>query len=153
MGNDDRASTGGKLPDEWRGRRAVRAGRAGICGSRQDGMEPMTTADWRRVRGRAPGLEGLSGRIALEVGDAPAGALQINDAGAVSVVPDADGAAATIIVNSEETLAGLLRGELPPIVMELQGRARIAGDARFALNALYGLQAGSPWAAGETGRS
>ena len=110
----------------------------------------MSTPDWRNVRGRAPGLEGLSGRIALEVGDEPAGALEIDDEGAVCVVPDAEGAAATIIVNSEDTLAGLLRGELPPIVMELQGRARIAGDARFALNALYGLQAGSPWSAGET---
>jgi hypothetical protein len=103
--------------------------------------------DWRNVHGRAPGLEGLSGRIALEVGDKPVGALEIDSDGATSVVADTGGAAATITVDSEDTLTGLLRGHLPPIVMELQGRTRIAGDVRFALQALYGLQAGSPWAA------
>ena len=103
--------------------------------------------DWRNVHGHAPGLEGLSGRIALEVGDKPVGALQIDGDGATSVVSDTGGAAATIAANSEDTLIGLLRGHLPPIVMELRGRTRIAGDVRFALQALYGLQAGSPWAA------
>jgi hypothetical protein len=101
--------------------------------------------DWRNVRGRAPGLEGLSGRIALEVGDKPVGALKIDSDGATSVIADTGGATATVAVNSEDTLTGLLRGHLPPIVMELRGRMRIAGDARFALKALYGLQAGSPW--------
>jgi hypothetical protein len=102
---------------------------------------------WRNVRGHAAGLEGLSGRIAFEVGDKPVGALQIDSDGATSLVADTGGAAATVTVNSEDTLAGLLRGHLPPIVMELRGRMRIAGDVRFALRALYGLQAGSPWAA------
>lgn len=60
---------------------------------------------------------------------------------------DTGGAVATITVNSEDTLIGMLRGHLPPIVMELRGRMRIAGDVRLALQALYGLQAGSPWAA------
>ena len=54
---------------------------------------------------------------------------------------------ATITVDCEDTLAGLLSGDLSPIVMELRGRVRIGGDARLALQALYGLQAGSPWAA------
>src|SRR5262245_47131259 len=103
--------------------------------------------DWRHVRGRTPGLERLSGRIALEVGDKPVGAIQIGTDGATTVVADTGGAAATITFDSEDTLTGLLRGHLPPIVMELRGRMRIAGDARFALQALYGLQAGSPWAA------
>jgi putative sterol carrier protein len=103
--------------------------------------------DWRHLRGRAPGLEGLSGRIALTAGGTPVGALEIESDGTTCVVADASGAAATITVDSEDTLAGLLRGQLPPIVMELRGRMRIAGDARFALQALYGLQAGSPWAA------
>jgi hypothetical protein len=102
---------------------------------------------WRNVRGRAPGLEGLSGRIALEVGDKPVGALEIDSDGATSVVADTGGAAATITVNSEDTLIGMLRGHLPPIVMELRGQMRIAGDVRLALQALYGLQAGSPWVA------
>jgi hypothetical protein len=103
--------------------------------------------DWRNVQGHAPGLEGLSGRIALEVGDKPVGALQIDSDGATSLVADTGGAVATITVNSEDTLIGMLRGHLPPIVMELRGRMRIAGDVRLALQALYGLQAGSPWAA------
>jgi hypothetical protein len=103
--------------------------------------------DWRNVRGHAAGLEGLSGRIALEVGDKPVGALQIDSDGATSLVTDTRGAVATITVNSEDTLIGMLRGHLPPIVMELRGRMRIAGDVRLALRALYGLQAGSPWAA------
>jgi hypothetical protein len=103
--------------------------------------------DWRNVRGRAPGLEGLSGRIVLKVGDKPVGALEIGSAGATSVIADTSGAAATITVNCEDTLTGLLYGHLSPIVMELRGRTRIAGDVRFALQVLYGLQAGSPWAA------
>ena len=103
--------------------------------------------DWRNVRGRAPGLEGLSGRIVLKVGDKPVGAVEIDSDGATSVVADTSDAAATITVNCEDTLTGLLRGDLSPIVMELRGRTRIAGDARFALRVLYGLQAGSPWAA------
>jgi hypothetical protein len=103
--------------------------------------------DWRNVHGHAPGLEGLSGRIALEVGDKPVGALQIDSDGAASLVADTGGAVATITVNSEDTLLGMLRGHLAPIVMELRGRMRIAGDVRLALQALYGLQAGSPWAA------
>ena len=103
--------------------------------------------DWRNVRGRTPGLEGLSGRIALKIGDKPVGALAIASDGATSVIADTGGAAATVTVDSEDTLTGLLRGHLSPIVMELQGRTRIAGDVRVALQALYGLQAGSPWAA------
>ena len=103
--------------------------------------------DWWSVRGGAPGLEGLSGRIGLKVGDTPVGALEIDSDGATSVVADTSGAVATITVNCEDTLTGLLRGHLSPIVMELRGRARIAGDVRFALQVLYGLQAGSPWAA------
>jgi hypothetical protein len=103
--------------------------------------------DWRNVRGRAPGLEGLSGLIALRIGDKPVGALEIDSDGATSLVADTSGAAATITVNCEDTLTGMLRGHLSPIVMELRGRTRIAGDARFALQVLYGLQAGSPWAA------
>jgi len=102
--------------------------------------------DWQNVRGRAPGLEGLSGRIVLKVGDKSVGALKIDSDGATSVVAETSGAAATITVNCEDTLTGLLRGHLSPIVMELVGRTRIAGDVRFALQVLYGLQAGSSWA-------
>jgi hypothetical protein len=111
------------------------------------GSQRSVDLDWRHVRGRAPGLEGLSGRIALEVGDKPVGALEIDTDGAASVAADSSGAAATITVDCEDTLAGLLSGDLSPIVMELRGRVRIGGDARLALQALYGLQAGSPWAA------
>jgi len=103
--------------------------------------------DWQNVRGRAPGLEGLSGRIVLKIGDKPVGALEVDRSGAISVVADTSDAAATITVNCEDTLTGMLGGLLSPIVMELRGRTRIAGDARFALQVLYGLQAGSPWAA------
>jgi hypothetical protein len=103
--------------------------------------------DWRNVRGRAPGLERLSGRIVLKVADKLIGALDIDSDGVTSVIADTSGAAATIAVNCEDTLTGTLRGDLSPIVMELRGRMRIAGDARFALQVLYGLQAGSPWAA------
>jgi hypothetical protein len=60
--------------------------------------------DWRNMRGRAPGLEGLSGRIVLKVGDKPVGAVEIDSDGAASVVADTSGAAATITVNCEDTL-------------------------------------------------
>jgi hypothetical protein len=108
--------------------------------------------DWQNVRGRAPGLEGLSGRIVLKVGDKPVGALEIDSDGATSVVGDTSGAAATITVNCEDTLTGMLGGDLSPIVMELRGRTRIAGDTRFALQVLNGLQAGSPWTATTEGQ-
>src|SRR5690242_11357268 len=96
-----------------------------FAGEGSTAVEVVVDMDRRNVRGRTPGLEGLSGRIALEVGNKPVGALQIDSDGATSVVADTGGAAATITVNSEDTLTGLLRGHLPPIVMELRGRTRI----------------------------
>lgn len=101
------------------------------------------SAEWTKRRGRAPGLEGLAGRLRLEVGDEVFGDLSIRD-GAVEIVPDAD-APATLVTNDERTMLQLLGGELHPIVASLQKRGRVEGDVRFSLRVLLGLQAGSPW--------
>jgi hypothetical protein len=100
-------------------------------------MEPTSIpSDWRSRRGPAAGVEGLSGRIRLKVGETAVGVLEIADSSVA--IGDEDEAEASLSVDTTETLVGLLGGDIQPIVARLQGRA-------FALRALFGLQAGSPW--------
>lgn len=107
-------------------------------------------SQWTSVSGRAPGLSGLSCHVELYVAGAPAGVLAIKDAGEVCVIESGQ-AAALIAVDSHETLLGMLRGDLPPIVAHLQGLLRFEGDADLALRILFGLQEGSPWGADREG--
>jgi hypothetical protein len=104
-----------------------------------------TSGHWASVRGRAPGLAGLSCGMELYVANACAGAMLIEESGEVRIVDECK-AAGLIATDREETLIDLLRGELPPIVAHLQGRLRFEGDADLALRVLFGLQEGSPWA-------
>jgi hypothetical protein len=85
---------------------------------------PVDPGKWASVRGHAPGLSGLCGRILLRVGGATAGVLQ-----------------------TPETLLRMLAGEHAPMVSMLQGRVRSEGDHPFVLRVLFGLQSGSPWRA------
>jgi hypothetical protein len=121
-------------------------------GASADTGAGVLDAGWRSVKGRAAGLEGISGRIAFKVGAEPAGVFEIDDDGSVAAAEGGD-AQAVIDVDSQETLAGLLRGETPPIVAWLQGRLHVEGDAGLAVRVLFGLQAGSPWAAAKPPRA
>lgn len=96
------------------------------------------------VRGNAPGLKDVSGKLRLQVADAPAGVLQVEADGTIGITNDGD-AATLVTFDTEDTLAALLRGELSPIVARLQDRVRVEGDAGLALRVFLGLQAGSPW--------
>ena len=108
---------------------------------------------WASVSGCAAGLAGLSCRMELYVADAQVGTMLVEESGAVRIV-DGGEAAGLIAVDCNETLVGLLQGELPPIVAHLQGRLKFEGDADLALRVLFGLQDGSPWAeAGPTGKA
>jgi hypothetical protein len=98
------------------------------------------------VRGEAPGLKGLSGRLRLQVGDTPAGVLRIEPSGRVAIVANGD-VPALLGADSVETLEDLLRGELNPIVAYLRDRLWVAGDVGLIVRVLFGLQAGSPWSA------
>jgi putative sterol carrier protein len=110
-------------------------------------MASTSTLDqWKAVRGRAPGLAGLSCGLELYVANACAGSLLIEESGEVRIVDECK-ASGLIAADSQDTLIELLRGDLPPIVAHLQGRLRFEGDADLALRVLFGLQEGSPWAA------
>ena len=108
-------------------------------------LTSISERPWTSVRGRAPGLAGLSCGVELHVAGALVGVMLIEESGEVRIVDDC---AVTVLIalDCHETLIGLLRGELPPIVAHLQGRLKFEGDADLALRVLFGLQDGSPWA-------
>ena len=108
------------------------------------GAESFGMAAITSVRGAAPGLKGVSGKLRLQVADISVGVLQVEPSGAVAIVDDGD-AATLLVVDTQGTLAALLRGEVSPIVAGLQDRVRVEGDLALALRVLLGLQAGSPW--------
>lgn len=99
------------------GHRAGAAGCAASVTRRFAATQSRQSADmdWRHVRGRTPGLEGLSGRIALDVGDKPIGALEIGSHGATSVVADTGGAAATFAAHAVRRGVGGSRPALRPV--------------------------------------
>jgi hypothetical protein len=106
---------------------------------------PAASLHWSAVRGRAPGLAGVRGRMHLHVDSVPAGVMLVEENGEVWIVKEGE-AGTLCAVDTHETLQELLSGSLPPIVAHLQGRLRFEGDAELALRILFGLQAGSPWA-------
>ena len=107
------------------------------------GAAPSGSGPWTSRHGRAEGLQGLTGRLQLQVAGAPAGVLKVED-GEVEITPDGD-FAAWMAADSQPTLIGLLGGELHPIIAHLQGKAWAGGDIAFVLKVFFGLQAGSPW--------
>jgi SCP-2 sterol transfer family len=98
----------------------------------------------------APGLVGLSGRLRVEVVGKGAVVLEVKDGHARFVPPDGD-AAATVIVDSEETVRALQCGRLNPVVAALQGRLELKGDLDFAIRTILGLQVAQPFADAKVG--
>jgi putative sterol carrier protein len=92
----------------------------------------------------APGLEGLTGRLRLDVGNQAAAVLEVQD-GEARLLP-ADGEAdAVVIAEDVETIHRFQRGELNPVVASLQGKLRIAGNLAFAIKVILGLQVAHPF--------
>lgn len=105
------------------------------------------------ARGHAPTLEGLSGRLRLDVVDSPIATLEIR-AGDVTFRRGEGGGAdadAVLIADSAETVQAILDGALNPVVAALQNRLEIAGNRSFAIRAALGLLGSSPFRRG-TGR-
>jgi hypothetical protein len=100
--------------------------------------------DWPSRHGQAIGIEGLSGRIRLNIGDTTIGRLTVAPNGSVEIQPDGE-AEASVTADTPQTLVGLLGGERHPVVARLQGRISIGGDVGLFIRAFLGLQAGSPW--------
>lgn len=98
---------------------------------------------WASMRGHAPGLEDIVGRLRLQVAGVDAGVLKV-ESGAVEILPEGD-ASALMAVDSQATLLSVLGGDTHPFVAFLQGRLRLEGDRALALRIGFGLQAGSPW--------
>ena len=100
--------------------------------------------DWPSRRGQAIGVEGLSGRIRLNIGDTTIGCLKVAPDGSVEILPDGE-AEASLTADTPQTLVGLLGGEKHPVVARLQGHVSTSGDIGFVIRTFLGLQAGSPW--------
>ena len=99
--------------------------------------------NWASLRGHAPGLEDIAGRLRLQVAGVDAGVLKV-ESGAVEILPEGD-ASALMAVDSQATLLSVLSGDTHPFVAFLQGRLRLEGDRALALRIGFGLRAGSPW--------
>ena len=93
----------------------------------------------------APGLVGLTGRLRVQVVGKGVGILEVKEGQARFLPGDGD-AAATAIVDGEESVRALLRGRLNPVVAVLRGHLDLQGDLDFAIRAILGLQVGSPFA-------
>jgi putative sterol carrier protein len=94
----------------------------------------------------APGLEGLYGRVRLNVAGQPIGTLVVEGM-YVALVPDVHGPADTTVMCADrKTLRKLLRGELNPFISSMQRVARLAGNRGFGTRVMLGLQVGSPFA-------
>src|SRR6267378_2290779 len=86
----------------------------------------------------APGLVGLTGRLRVEVVGKGAGILEVKDGQARFLPGDGD-AAATAIVDGEETVRALLRGRLNPVVAVLRGDLDRQGDLEATPTETHGL--------------
>ncbi len=93
----------------------------------------------------APGVVGLTGRLRVEVVGNGAAIVEVVDGRARFLPADGD-AAATAIVDSEETLRALRRGRLNPVVAFLRGHLEIKGDLDLAIKVILGLQVAHPFA-------
>jgi putative sterol carrier protein len=100
------------------------------------------------THGHAPTLEGLSGRLRLDVVDRPVGTLEIRAGDVTFRRSDDGGADAVVIVDSAETLHAILDGALNPVVAALQNRLEIAGNRSFAIRVALGLLGSSPFKRG-----
>jgi len=94
----------------------------------------------------APGLEGLYGRLRINVAGRPVGTLVVEGV-YVALIPDIQGPAdATVMCADNETMRKVLRGELNPFIGSMLRVASLAGNRGFGTRVILGLQVGSPFA-------
>jgi putative sterol carrier protein len=98
----------------------------------------------RRWEADAPALEGLSGRMRLQVGGKSMGVLVIDD-GHLTLTDDDLPVDVTSSCATRDDLVLLLRGQLNPVVAALRGTIRQRGDRSFGAKVILGLRAGSPF--------
>jgi hypothetical protein len=92
------------------------------------------------VTGEAPGLEGVHGRVRIEIGGRAVATVTI-DGTHVQLTPAQEGEADAVFRFEQiEDLAKLLRGELNPVVASLQDLFGIEGDLAFSVKVFLGLQ-------------
>lgn len=101
-------------------------------------------------KNRVPALDGVRGRIRFETEDGKTAYLLRIEHGEVDLSTSDDEAEAVLVCDSKALIARFLRGEANLIVETLQGHTRERGDLTLILKAALGLQAGSPFAGGET---
>lgn len=114
------------------------------------GEVSKSTEQMRTMQGPAPGLEGLHGRVRVDVAGMTVGFLVVDD-GQVAFTQDDGEVRAAFVCHDREVLDKLRSRELNPFVAALQGRFALSGDVRFGIQVLLGLQASSPFATRRTG--
>jgi len=113
-----------------------------------EGVEQVAAQRWPGKV--APGLEGLYGRLRINVAGKPVGTLVVEGV-YVALVPDIHGPAdTTVMCADQQTLRKLLRGQLNPFISSMQRAARLAGNRGFGTRVMLGLQVGSPFAGDES---
>jgi hypothetical protein len=106
-----------------------------------ESIEQQVAAPSGPIRGQAPGLAGVKGRMLVTVAGAPLGVLQVDD-GQVEFVPGGGTAEATVAFEDRADVVRLLQGELNPVVAALQGRMSAGGDVALATRVILGLRPG-----------
>lgn len=95
-------------------------------------------------------LEGISGRLRVDVGTTPRSVIEVKD-GDVAVRPGGGAADAVVTCDSDATVDAIAAGKLNPIVARLQNRLVVSGNRAFAIDVILGLH-GSRLAIDEHGR-
>lgn len=96
------------------------------------------------AHGHAPALEGVSGRLRLDVGGDPVGTLEIREGEVTFHHGDSTTVDAVAACDSVETLHAITDGTLNPVVASLQNRLEITGNRAFAIRVVLGLLGSSP---------
>jgi putative sterol carrier protein len=99
-----------------------------------------TTAKPRATARRVPGLEGLTGKLRVEVPGKPPLSFAVHD-GTIEPVEQTDGPVDAIVAFEDDScVEELLKGKLNPMVAALQQRLRVSGDVKLVAKVLFELQ-------------
>jgi len=102
-------------------------------------QQTKTPAQPRATARRVPGLEGVTGKLRVEVEGKPTRFFAIHD-GLIESAPETDKPDALIVFDDESCVEELLSGHLNPIVAGLQGRLRVTGDLKLVAKVIFELQ-------------
>jgi hypothetical protein len=106
----------------------------------QQQQQMKAPAQPRATARRVPGLEGVTGKLRVEVQGKPPRAFAVHD-GLIEPLPQADVPVdATLFVDDESIVEALLTGRLNPIVAGLQNRLRVTGDLKLIARIVFELQ-------------